>query len=53
METIKNHLAAFNAEAQRVDPKWRQARTADDLGLMKEQDFLDRLAAIIGDREER
>lgn len=46
METIKNHLAAFNAEAQRVDSKWRQARTADDLGLMKERDFLDRLATI-------
>jgi hypothetical protein len=29
-----------------VYQKWREARTADDLGLMKEKDFLDRLAAI-------
>jgi len=41
-----NHLAAFNAEAKRVDSKWKDAKTTDDMGRMKESDFLDRLAAI-------
>lgn len=41
-----NHLAAFNAEARRVDSRWRDARTTDDLGRMRESDFLDRIAAI-------
>lgn len=45
-EVVKNHLAAFNAEAVRVDPKWKAATTTDDLGRMKEADFLDRIAAI-------
>lgn len=46
VHVLTSHLAAFNAEARRVDPRWRDARTADDLGLMKEYDFLDRLVAI-------
>lgn len=41
-----NHLAAFNAEALRVDPKWKAAVTSDDLGAMKEGNFLDRCEAI-------
>jgi len=41
-----HHLPAFNKEASRVDPKWKPASTPDDLGRMKEGDFLDRLAAI-------
>jgi hypothetical protein len=45
-EVHRNHLAAFNAEASRVDPKWKRARTLDDIGLMKEADFLNRIAAI-------
>lgn len=45
-EVHKKHLAAFNAEAQKVDPKWRVAKTTDDLGLMKEAAFLDRITAI-------
>lgn len=45
-EVFDNHLAAFNAEALRVDSKWKVARTTDDLGLMIEAKFLDRLAAI-------
>lgn len=45
-EVVKNHLAAFNAEAKRVDAKWKDAKTADDLGRMGEEDFLNRLAAI-------
>jgi len=41
-----NHLAAFNAEAKRVNVKWKVAKTPDDLGRMGESDFLDRIAAI-------
>jgi hypothetical protein len=40
------HLKAFNAEAKRVDAKWKDARTTDDLGRMSESDFLDRIAAL-------
>lgn len=40
------HLAAFNAEAKRVNGKWKTAVTSDDLGKMGESDFLDRIAAI-------
>ena len=43
---LKHHLKAFNNEATRVNTKWKPAVTADDLALMKERDFLDRLAAI-------
>lgn len=46
VEVVAKHLAAFNVEARRIDPRWRPARTTDDLGSMKESDFLDRLAAI-------
>lgn len=41
-----NHLADFNKEASRIDPKWKVAKTTDDLGLMKEDTFLDRLVGI-------
>jgi hypothetical protein len=43
---VRAHLADFNAEAKRRDPKWRDAKKADDLGRMKEHDFLDLLAAL-------
>lgn len=43
---VANHLAAFNTEASRVDPTWKNAKTADDLGRMGEGHFLDRLVAI-------
>lgn len=43
---IASKLVEFNAEAARIDPKWKAAKTTDDLGRMKEQDFLDRLVAI-------
>ena len=43
---VNNHLVAFNAEAVRRNPKWKVAKTADDLGLMQERDFLDTLQAI-------
>jgi hypothetical protein len=39
-------LREFNKEASRIDAKWKPARTADDLGRMKEHDFLDRIAAL-------
>jgi hypothetical protein len=46
-EIHANHLAAFNAEADRVyGKKWKMAVTTDDLGLMKEGDFLDRIEAL-------
>ncbi len=43
---VANHLQAFNAEAKRVDQKWKPAHSSDDIGRMKESEFLDRLAAI-------
>jgi hypothetical protein len=39
-------LKDFNAEAKRVDSKWKNAKTTDDLGRMKEADFLDRIVAL-------
>ena len=39
-------LAEFNAEARRMDAKWRDAKTTDDLGRMKEADLLDRIHAL-------
>lgn len=45
-EVVANHLATFNTEAKKVDGKWKVAATTDDLGRMKEADFLDRIAAI-------
>lgn len=46
MYIIQNKLDDFNNEASRVDLKWKVAKTADDLGEMKEHTFLDRLQAI-------
>lgn len=43
---VENHLTAFNQEASRIDSKWKAARTTDDLGKMKEGDFLDRLVSL-------
>ncbi|MGF1594619.1 MAG: hypothetical protein ACFCUW_15160 [Kiloniellaceae bacterium] len=45
-----SHLKAFNAEARRVDARWKPARSTDDLGKMPEVDFLERLngLSIIG-----
>lgn len=39
-------LDTFNAEARRRDAKWRVAKQQDDLGRMKEHDFLDVCEAI-------
>jgi hypothetical protein len=41
-----NVLAAFNSEALRRNPKWQEAKSTDDIGRMKEKDFLDILVAI-------
>ncbi|MER8975509.1 MULTISPECIES: hypothetical protein [unclassified Mesorhizobium] len=45
-EVVAKHLAVFNAEAQRVDSRWKPALDADGLGRMGEEDFLNRIAAI-------
>ena len=42
----REKLADFNKEAQRVDNKWRLAKNPDDLGKMKDSDFLDRIEAL-------
>ncbi len=45
-EVLKSYLPEFNAEAVKVDSKWKIAKTTDDIGMMKERDFLDRIAKI-------
>jgi hypothetical protein len=45
-EVVKHHLAAFNAEAQKADAKWKPATNEDGVGRMNEATFLDRIAAI-------
>jgi len=43
---IQNKLAEFNAEARRRNLKWKDAKTRDDFGRMKEYDFLQILEGI-------
>jgi hypothetical protein len=43
---VKEKLKEFNAEAVVRNPKWKHAKTTDDLGLMKEDAFLDVLQKI-------
>lgn len=43
---INHHLAAFNTEAFKRDSKWKTAKNSDDLGKMKEHEFLNILEAI-------
>jgi hypothetical protein len=45
-EVVAKHLATFNAEVARIDTKWKPATTTDDIGKMREADFLDRLVGI-------
>lgn len=45
-EVVANHLAAFNAEAHKINPKWKAAVNEDGLTKMQEADFLDRLVPI-------
>ena len=40
------HLAALNTEAFKRDPKWKPAKTTDDLGKMKEATFLEIAMAV-------
>ena len=41
-----HYLAAFNSEATRRSQKWKPATTTDDLGRMKEGDFLDVICSL-------
>ncbi len=43
---ISKRLQDFNIEVKRRDAKWRDAKTADDLARIKENDFLDVLEAL-------
>lgn len=43
---VANCLVAFNAEAKRVNVKWKDARTPDEIGRMRESEFLERICAI-------
>jgi hypothetical protein len=43
---VTHELVSFNAEANKRNSKWKDAKTADDLALMKEYDFLQVLQAI-------
>lgn len=40
------HLSAFNVEAKKVDPRWKDAANEDGLGRMNEEAFLIRCASI-------
>lgn len=40
-QVISTRVSVFNAEATKLDAKWRPAKSKDDLGRMKESDFLD------------
>jgi hypothetical protein len=44
-EVIKNYLVKFNAEARRLNAKWKDASTGDHLGLLDEGEFLDLIAS--------
>jgi len=51
MHVLYNHiythcLKEFNNEASKADPKWKPAKTTDDLGRMKEHDFLQRISTL-------
>ncbi|CDG53893.1 conserved hypothetical protein [Halomonas sp. A3H3] len=37
---VSNYLSEFNAAALKQDPKWKPAKTKDDLARMKEANFL-------------
>ena len=41
-----HHLQAFNAEAKRRNPKWKDATTTDELGRMRESEFLDVICSL-------
>lgn len=43
---VASKLSEFNAEASKRSSRWKAATTADDLGLLRESDFLQILHAI-------
>lgn len=43
---VAKHLAAVNAEVLKRDPKWKAAKTSDDLGRIKEATFLEIAVAV-------
>jgi len=43
---VAKHLAAVNADATQRDPKWKAAKTTDDLGRLKESVFLEIAQAV-------
>ena len=43
---VDSNLDYFNKEATKRDSKWKNAKTIDDLGRMKEKDFLDVLVVL-------
>jgi hypothetical protein len=43
---LDTKLAEFNAEAKRLNNDWKPAKDRDGLALMKERDFLDRIATL-------
>lgn len=42
----EKHLSDFNAEAKKRNANWRSAKNVDEIGRMKESDFLEVLVAI-------
>lgn len=40
------HLQAFNAAAKCANPKWKEAKKVEDLGRMREAEFLERIGTI-------
>ncbi|MBV8276342.1 MAG: hypothetical protein JO170_13935 [Verrucomicrobia bacterium] len=43
---LQNCLTPFNQEATKRNPKWKAAKSSDDLALMRENDFLQILPTI-------
>lgn len=43
---LANKIRDFNTEAKRRNPKWKIAKTKDDLALMREAEFLDILSHL-------
>ena len=39
-------ITSFNSEARRIDSRWKDARSTDDLSKMGEADFLERIATL-------
>jgi hypothetical protein len=46
LHVISDHLAEFNTEALRRDARWRAAHAAEDLGRLREVEFLQILETV-------